>query len=285
MGSFQFTNGKISTWKSTGIFNYLGNSNMNAVGDSSGGLPNIKNDGRLYVYLSSNHFQQNKVIIPNNDNVINIYCVYEIQPLASSRDTTFTIQNALFGAMETTKNTDTSKYNYKGYGICFDEGGTFSHRITEDGRTHTTLGRNVIIFGVDISFSAHANNRANNIYVMGDGLIQGINDTTIYAEKNYWRNFTDPGKKYIISLHYNGDDSYLFVNGRQELKFKAKTDQLVKEKLCIGNLSDQWTASESEKTGLYGNIYDFLVDYQAIVGVGPIYDIHRYLMTKHNIKA
>ena len=42
MRSFQFTNGKISTWKSTGIFNYLGNSNMNAVGDSSGGLPNIK---------------------------------------------------------------------------------------------------------------------------------------------------------------------------------------------------------------------------------------------------
>ena len=77
---------------------------------------------------------------------------------------------------------------------------------------------------------------------------------------------------------------FFFVNGRQELKFKAKTDQLVKEKLCIGNSSDQWTASESEKTGLYGNIYDFLVDYQAFVGVGPIYDMHRYLMTKHNIK-
>ena len=49
MGSFEFTNGKISTWKSTGIFNYLGNSNMNAVGDASGDLPDIKNDGRLYV--------------------------------------------------------------------------------------------------------------------------------------------------------------------------------------------------------------------------------------------
>ena len=49
-------------------------------------------------------------------------------------------------------------------------------------------------------------------------------------------------------------------------------------------LSDQWTASESEKTGLYGNIYDFLVDYQAIVGVGPIYDMNRYLMTKLNIR-
>ena len=63
----------------------------------------------------------------------------------------------------------------------------------------------------------------------------------------------------MLSPHYNGNNSYLFVNGRQELKFKCKTDQLVKEKLCIGNLSDQWTTSESEKTGLYGNIYDFVV--------------------------
>ena len=285
MGSFQFTGGKISTWKSTGIFHDLSNSKMNAVGDSGIDLPDIENDGRLYVYLSGNHFQQNKAIIPNNDNVINIYCVYEIQPIASSRDTTFTIQNALFGAMQIIKNaTDNSKNNYKGYGICFDERSQFGHTITENGRAHTTNGRNVLIFGVDMSFSVHATNRAKNIYLMGDGLTQDIHDTTLYVEKNYWKNFTDPGKKIIISLCYNGDDSYLFVNGRQELKFKAKTDQLLKEKLCIGNLSDQWTASESEKTGIYGNIYDFLVDYQAIVGVGPIYDMHRYLMTKHNIK-
>ena len=135
-----------------------------------------------------------------------------------------------------------------------------------------------------MSFSVYAFNRANSIYVMGDGLTQDIHDITLYVEKNYWRNFTDPGKKFIISLHYNGDESYFFVNGRQELKFKAKTDQLVKEKLCIGNLSDQRTASELEKTGLYGNIYDFVVDYEQIVGVKTIYDMHRYLMTKHNIK-
>ena len=240
MGSFQFTNGKISTWKSTGIFNYLGNSNMNAVGDAIGDLPDIKNDGTLYVYLSGNHFQQNKVIIPNNNDVINIYCVYEIQTIAPSRDTSFTIQNALFGAMQITKHaTDNSKNNYKGYGICFDERSQFGQTITEDGRAHTTNGRNVLIFGVNMSFSVHATNRANNIYVMGDGLTQGIHGTTLYVEKDYWRNFTDPGNKIIISLHYNGDESYFFVNGRQELKFKAKTDQLVKEKLCIGSLSDQ----------------------------------------------
>ena len=134
-----------------------------------------------------------------------------------------------------------------------------------------------------MSFSVHATNRANNIYVMGTGLTQGIHDTKIYAEQNFYRNFTDFGKKNMLSLHYNGADSYLFVNGRQELKFKCKTVQLVKETLCVGNLSDQWTTSESEKTGVYGKIYDFLVDYEQIVGVKTIYNMHRYLMTKHNI--
>ena len=225
MGSFQFTSSKISTWKSTGIFNFSGDSNMNAAGDSGGDLPDIKNDGRMYVYLSGNHFQQNKVIIPNNDNVINIYCVYEIQPISSSRDTSFTIQNALFGAMQITKNaTDNSKNNYKGYGICFDEGSQFGHTMSEGDRTHITNGRNALIFGADMSFSIHKTNRANHIYLMDDGLTQGIHDTTIYVEKNYYRNFTDPGKNFVLSVHYNGDDSYLFVNGRQELKFKAKTD-------------------------------------------------------------
>ena len=83
-------------------------------------------------------------------------------------------------------------------------------------------------------------------------------------------------------MNYNGDESYFFVNGRNSC-FKVKTDQLVKEKLCIGNLSDQWTASESEKTRLYGNIYDFVVDHEQIVGFKTIYDMHRYLMAKHNI--
>ena len=124
--------------------------------------------------------------------------------------------------------TDNSKNNYKGYGICFDEGSEFGNTITEGGCAHTTDARNVLIFGVDMSFSVQATNRTNNIYVMGIGLTQGIHDTTIYAEKNFCRNFTDFGKKFMLSLHYNGGDSYLFVNGRQELKFKCKANQLVK---------------------------------------------------------
>ena len=178
MGSFQFTAGKISTWKSTGIFNYLGNSNINAVGDSKSVLPELKNDGRMHVSLCGNHFQQNKVIIPNNSNVINIYCVYKIDPIDSTRDDTFTVQNALFGAMEITKNADTSKYNYKGYGICFDEGGTFS-------MGNINNGRSIIIFGVHENSVIHSNNKTNNIYIMGDGFVQGIADTTLYAKSSY----------------------------------------------------------------------------------------------------
>ena len=102
MGSFQFTAGKISTSKSISIFNYLANSNMNAVSDSESVLPELKNDGRMHVSLSGNHFQQNKVIIPNNNNVINIYRVSKMDSIAPTRDDTFTIQNTLFGTVEIT---------------------------------------------------------------------------------------------------------------------------------------------------------------------------------------
>ena len=64
--------------------------------------------------------------------------------------------------MQITKNADNSKNNYKGYGICFDERSQFSHTITEGGRAHITNGRNVLIFGKNMSFSVHV----NNIYVM-----------------------------------------------------------------------------------------------------------------------
>ena len=217
----------------------------------------------MHVYLSGNHFQQNKVIIPNNNNVINIDCVYQIEPTSLTRDTTFTVQNALFEAMQITKNAATSKYKYKGYGLCFGEDTLFS-------MGNINNGRSVITFGVHENSVIHANNKANNIFVMGDGIAQGINDTTLYAEKLYSQNFTQPSTKIVLSLHYNGDNSYLFVNGKQELKFKAKTESLVKEKLCIGNISDKWTTSESEKTGLHGNIYDFVVDYETVIGVKAI---------------
>ena len=236
---------------------------MKGIEDTKRNLPELKNDGRMYVYLQGNYFKQNDLVNTNNNKlvsigVINIYIVYKLNTIVSSRDTAFTIQNALFGAMQITKNADTSKYDYKGYGIYFDERSEFGHTITEGGFAHTKDARNVLIFGADMSFSVHKANRANHIYFTGTDVIQGIHDTTIYAEKNFYRNFTDPDKKCVLSLHYNGDDSYLFVNGRQELIFKAKDDQIISDKLCLGNLSDQWTTRESEKKQDYMEIFIIL---------------------------
>ena len=144
---------------------------MNGIKDTKNEAPILKNDEKMYVYLKGSHFQQNNVVPTNNDhvingNVVNIYIVYKLDSI-TSRDTPFTIQNALFAAMQITKNTDTSKYNYKGYGICFAESEEFTHVRKRGNFSDTTDGRNVIIFGVDMSFSKHANNKASNIYVMG----------------------------------------------------------------------------------------------------------------------
>ena len=70
------------------------------------------------------------------------------------------------------------------------------------------------MFGADLSSSAHANNNIRSILVLGKDFIQGINGTTSYAEKIYAKNFTVANKKFCLSLHYNGDNIYLFVNGK-----------------------------------------------------------------------
>ena len=273
----------ISRWKSKSIYDPSIKNVLYPVKNIKLLSPNIKNDSKgLHVFFNGgNYLHQDIIAILNN--VINIYCVYELDPIGFSRNNELTIQNASFGAIEITKNANTAKYKYKGYGICFDESEEFTHVRKESNFNHTTSARNVIISGADMSFSKHVNNKANNIYVMGKDYIQKITDTTIYAEKMFYRNFTDPGHKFILSLLYDGDDNYLFANGREELKFKTKTDQIINNQLCLGNLSFDWTKDESKKTSLYGNIYDFVVDYKAIVGTTTIYDMHQYLMTKHNI--
>ena len=159
----------------------------------------------------------------------------------------FTLKNSLFGAVKIRKNVDTSKYSYSGYGISFDAKGSFSFG-------NRLKAKNVIIFGCDMSFSSPSNNRANNIYVLGKDFIQGINGTTIYAENMYKTDFTEQDKKFALSLQYNGDDSYLFVNGVQQLKFKTKESEIKRAHLSLGKLSTDFSTRNMTKTGLYGNV-------------------------------
>ena len=113
--SFSFNNKDITNWKSTGVLNISDYYGMKAVENTKNEMPILKNDEKMYVYLKGNHFQQNYVLTTSNDhvindNVINIYNVYKLDPIAASRDTT-TIQNALFGAMQITKNADIKNTN------------------------------------------------------------------------------------------------------------------------------------------------------------------------------
>ena len=92
-------------------------------------------------------------------------------------------------------------------------------------------------------------------------------------------NFTVTNKKFCWSLHYNGANSYLFVNGKEIIKFKAKDSEIVASPLCLGNISKDWSVDNMKRTGFTGYVYDFSVDYRA-TGVDDIKDVHKYLMTK-----
>ena len=175
---------------------------------------------------------------------------------------------------------DPDNFIYSGLGIRFDHGGTFTH--PEGG-----IARNVIIFGVDMSGSVHASNKTKDFLVLGRGLIQMIGKTTIYPEKMYSPNFSAENKPFVLSLHCNGDNSFLFVNGQKVTQFKAK-DSIMNtpnpKALTLGTLTtpsypsganNRLSPKNVSHTKLYGNVYDFSVDYNPIS--------HKYLMKKNGL--
>ena len=133
----------------------------------------------------------------NHKKVVNIYIVYEISKSINISDYP-TLENCLFGAVTLTINADIDRYGYSGCAIGFDRHGSFSF-------PGTGLGRNVIIFGVDMSSSTKIDNRKKDILILGK-------DST------------------HLSLHYNRANSYLFVNGKEIHKFKAKDSETL---LCL----------------------------------------------------
>ena len=100
----------------------------------------------------------------------------------------------------------------------------------------------------------------------------------------YSPNFNVDNKIFCLRLHYNGDNSYLFVNGKQVINFKAKNSELMKYPMCLGGLSKVYNKNSHKDTGLSGNVYDFSVDYNAIK-VDDILDIYKSLMKKNNINV
>ena len=201
------------------------------------------------------------------------YIVYELGA-SSSHNNDPTLKNCLLRAVTLTRNADIDKYGYSGYEIGFDRRSSFSFPGGGFGQIWS-------IYGADMSSSAHINDKKKDILVLGKRPTQGL-EHRLTAEKIYSINFTATKKKFCLSLHYNGANSYLFVNGTEIYKFKAKDSEIVATPLCLGNISKDWSVDNMKKTGFNGYVYDFSVDYDAIA-VDDILDIHKYLTKKNNV--
>ena len=99
-----------------------------------------------------------------------------------------------------------------------------------------------------MSSSVHVDNKGKNILILGIGPTQGLGEHSLTAEKMYSINFTVTKKKFCLSLHYNGANSYLFVNGTEIYKFKAKDSEIVATPLCLGNVSKDWSVDNRKDT-------------------------------------
>ena len=133
-----------------------------------------------------------------------------------------------------------------------------------------------------MSSSVHVDNKGKDILILGKGPTPGLGEHSLTVEKMYSVNLTDHRVKYCLSLHYNDANSYVFVNGTEVIKSKAKDSKTAATPLCLGNISKDWSVDSVKDTGLNGYVYDFSDDYD-VTAVDDIKDIHKYLMRKNNL--
>ena len=135
--------------------------------------------------------------------------------------------------------------------------------------------------------SIHVDNKGKDILILGIGPTQVLGEHSLTAEKMYSISFTTTKKKFCLSLHYNGAYSYLFVNGKEIVKFQAKDSEIVASPLCLGNISKDWSADNMKKTGRNRYVYEFNVDYSIdnVTNSSKFISFsHSYLMAKYNIE-
>ena len=216
----------ISSWKSKG----LSDETITPYATSDNSLtPLIDYYGsKVRVKFNKGCLKQSNNLTYDYGSRVNIYIVYELGA-SSSNDSDPTLKNCLFGAVTLTKNTDIEKYGYSGFGIGFDRRSSFTF-------PGGGFGPNVLIFGVDMNSSAHIDDKQKDILLLGKGPTQGL-EHTLTVEKMYFINFTVTNEKFCLSLHYNGANSYLSVNGTEIYKFKAEGSGILVCQICPGNIS------------------------------------------------
>ena len=140
------------------------------------------------------------------------------------------------------------------------------------------MGKNVIIFGADMSSSVHIDNKGKDILILGERRRQGLHDTTLTSKAKYPINFTQPRKRFVLSLHYNGSNSFFYLNAIKIYQLNSVDSEITNYTLCLGNISKDFKVNNlKKKTGLKGSVNIFSVDFNR-TDTNNILDIHKYLM-------
>ena len=134
--------------------------------------------------------------------------------------------------MKLTKNADLDKCKYAGYGIGFDSR-SFDLQME-------VMKKNIIIFGADMRSSVHVDNNGKNVLILSKEPTQGLDDTALPEEANL--NYV-----FVLRLHYNGSNSFLFVNATKVYQFKAKNSEIKDYALFLGNISKDFTINNMKK--------------------------------------
>ena len=151
------------------------------------------NSSRIRLKLKGSYLKQVDKAPCTPKNVVNLFIVYELVTWSRDLNTDFALGGCLFGAVKLTKNVDTDKYKYSGYGIEFDSCSEFS-------LPGGSMGKNFIIFGACMSLSVHVDNKGKDILVLGKGPTQGLDGTTFTAEAKYPINFTQSYRKFCFKF-------------------------------------------------------------------------------------
>ena len=136
---------------------------------------------------------------------INVFIDYELDIWSRDLNSDFTLKDCSFGRIKSAENADPNKHVVSGYGIGF-------HSCSEFSLPEGSVGKNVILFGVDMSSSVHIDNKKKDSLILGFGPTQGLDDTKLTAEVQYSINFASSNRKFCLSLHYNGSNNVLVVN-------------------------------------------------------------------------
>ena len=189
---------RIESWKSNG----MSKENIENITKSEGKIAPTFFDHHLLPDMNFNghYFIKSNTCIPIK--LINLYISYALGLPLKKLLTSFLLVNCLFGSVKLTNNADPDKYKYTD--TRFDSRSEFLF-------TDESYRKNVIIFGADMSLSVHVDNKRKDILLLGKGLTQGLNDTTLTVGSNYPINFTQSRKRFVLSLHYNGTVSCLLM--------------------------------------------------------------------------